>query len=109
MQRFGTFSVVAGAMLLCAMPFSPQRSHDGTLALSLDRAEARVGQPLTPGSVAGVNRRVNRRAYRHSYYGSGANYFRSPAYNSYYGNSYYGSYGNSGYGYYGNPYYGGRR
>jgi hypothetical protein len=28
-----------------------------------DTADARVGRPLTPGSVAGVNRRVHRRAY----------------------------------------------
>jgi len=30
-----------------------------------------IGRPLTPGSVAGVNRRVHRRAYRHGYYGYG--------------------------------------
>jgi hypothetical protein len=29
----------------------------------VDIAEARVGRPLTPGSVAGVHRRVHRRAY----------------------------------------------
>jgi hypothetical protein len=31
--------------------------------LSLDSAEARVGRPLTPVSVAGANRRAHRRAY----------------------------------------------
>jgi hypothetical protein len=31
-----------------------------TLSLSVDRADARIGRPLTPGSVAGVNRRVRR-------------------------------------------------
>ena len=31
--------------------------------LSLDAAEARIGRPLTPLSVAGVNRRAHRRAY----------------------------------------------
>ena len=33
------------------------------LCLAVDTAEARFGHPLTPMSVAGVNRRVNRRAY----------------------------------------------
>ncbi len=36
------------------------------------QADARVGNPLTPGSVAGVNRRTTRRAYRRDYYGTGA-------------------------------------
>ena len=31
--------------------------------LSLDTADARIGRPLTPLSVAGVNRRAHRRAY----------------------------------------------
>jgi hypothetical protein len=34
------------------------------LSVSLNSAEARIGRPLTPGSVAGVNRRVHRRVYR---------------------------------------------
>src|SRR3974390_1472088 len=34
-------------------------------------ANARIGHPLTPGSIAGVNRRVERRAYRRGYYGGG--------------------------------------
>src|SRR5215831_9922458 len=38
------------------------------VALSLDSADARVGRPLTATSVAGVNRRVHRRAYRRGYY-----------------------------------------
>ena len=33
------------------------------VSLSLDKADARIGRPLTPMSVAGVNRRVHRRAY----------------------------------------------
>ena len=37
----------------------------------VSRADARVGNPLTPGSIAGVNRRVERRAYRRGYYGGG--------------------------------------
>jgi len=38
----------------------------------VSQAEARVGRPLTPGSIAGVNRRADRRAYRRGYYGTGA-------------------------------------
>jgi hypothetical protein len=34
------------------------------LSVSVDRAEARVGRPLTATSVAGVSRRADRRAYR---------------------------------------------
>jgi len=37
----------------------PQR---GGLALSIQSAEARVGRPATPASVAGVARRTTRRA-----------------------------------------------
>jgi hypothetical protein len=34
-------------------------------------AEARIGRPMTPGSVAGVARRTTRRAYRRgAYYGA---------------------------------------
>jgi hypothetical protein len=42
--------------------------------LSVDSASAEIGRPLTPMSVAGVNRRAHRRAYRQDYYGYGANY-----------------------------------
>lgn len=52
-----------GAALLAAAPVSLRWSPVKTVSLPLDRAEARVGRPLTPGSVAGVNRRVHRRAY----------------------------------------------
>ena len=57
----------------------------------ITQADARVGRPLTPVSVAGVNRRVSRRAYRQDYYGGGY------AGGGYYGGGYYGR----GYGYYG--------
>jgi hypothetical protein len=36
-------------------------ANDG-LSLSVESAQARVGRPLTPGSVAGVARRTTRRA-----------------------------------------------
>jgi hypothetical protein len=51
------------AAMLSAAPLSLHWSPAKTLSLSFDKAEARVGRPLTPGSVAGVNRRVHRRAY----------------------------------------------
>lgn len=51
------------AALLTAAPLSLRSSPANLLSVSLDRAEARVGRPLTPMSVAGVNRRVHRRAY----------------------------------------------
>ena len=71
-------ATLLAATMLCAAPVSLHWAPTKTLSLSLDKAEAVVGRPLTPGSVAGVNRRVHRRAYRHGYYGHG-----------YYGHRYY--------------------
>jgi hypothetical protein len=56
-------ATLLGAAVLSAAPVSLHWAPAQTLSLSLDKAEARVGRPLTPGSVAGVNRRVHRRAY----------------------------------------------
>jgi hypothetical protein len=50
-------STFAGAALL-SFGWSEQRG----VSLSIDEAQARVGRPLTPVSVAGVARRHNRRA-----------------------------------------------
>jgi hypothetical protein len=58
-------SVLLGAAILSAVPVSLHQSQNERLSLSLDRADARVGRPLTPGSVAGVARRSTRRAVRH--------------------------------------------
>ena len=41
-----------------AMPVAPLHQPDNVIT------QARVGHPLTPGSVAGVNRRQNRRCAR---------------------------------------------
>jgi hypothetical protein len=68
-------ATLVGAAVLCAAPIS---LHNG-LSLSVDKAQARIGHPLTPGSIAGVHRRHERRAYRRGYYG-----------NAYYGHGYYG-------------------
>ncbi len=63
MTKLSPFGVLVGAAILCSVPFSIHRSPEMTIALSLDKAEARLGRPLTPMSVAGVNRRVHRRAH----------------------------------------------
>ncbi len=56
-------ALIVAAALLTAAPLSLHRSPTQSLSVSLDRAEARVGRPLTPMSAAGVHRRVHRRAY----------------------------------------------
>src|SRR5215510_2321145 len=93
------------ACVLCATPISLRFSPEGNVSLSEDSASAVIGRPLTPMSVAGVNRRAHRRAYRRDYYGYGA--YANPyryGYGTYQPYSYYGSgYGTyrpwSGYGY----------
>src|SRR5258707_11215855 len=62
-------SMIGATLLavLCAAPISLHQSQNKGLSLSLDSADARVGQPLSAGSVAGVHRRANRRAVRHGY------------------------------------------
>jgi hypothetical protein len=78
MKKLNTLGVVVGATLLCAAPVSLHLSPATTLGLSLDAAQARVGRPLTPMSVAGVNRRMNRRAYAYgAYHGA----YHQPYYN----------------------------
>ena len=104
MKKLSVLSIMVGGALLAAVPLSPQWSPEKNLVLSLDRADARIGRPLTPGSIAGVNRRVHRRAYRGAYYGAAA----AGAAAAYGVGSYYGSYGYPAYssGSYGYPAYG---
>jgi hypothetical protein len=93
MKKGTILGTIVGAALLTAAPFSLQWSQK-TVALSLDSADARIGRPLTPLSVAGVHRRAYRRAvYGAAAYGVGSYYGASG-----YG---YGSYasGYPGYGY----------
>ena len=66
MKKLSVLGLVVGATLLCAAPVSFHWSP--APSLSVDKANAVIGRPLTPGSVAGVNRRMHRRAYRHGYY-----------------------------------------
>jgi hypothetical protein len=68
MRKLSVVGIAIAAFVLCATPISLRWSPDTTSVLSVDRADARIGRPLTPMSVAGVSRRVHRRAYRRSYY-----------------------------------------
>jgi len=104
MKKLSVLGIIAGAALLTATPVSLQWSQKNVV-LSLDTADARIGRPLTATSVAGVSRRVHRRAYRRAVYGTavvglgGYGYYRysSPTYSGYSAPSYYG---------YSAPYYG---
>ena len=54
---------VLGAALFTAIPLSIQVSPTTKLpSVALGKADARIGRPLTPFSVAGVHRRAYRRA-----------------------------------------------
>jgi hypothetical protein len=63
MKKLSGLGIIGITALLCSAPISLDWSPAKTLSLSVDTADARVGRPLTPMSVAGVNRRVHRRAY----------------------------------------------
>jgi len=63
MKKLSALGMIAAAALFCAVPLSLHWSAAKSPTLSFDTADARIGRPLTPGSVAGVNRRVHRRAY----------------------------------------------
>jgi hypothetical protein len=60
------FTLAASTFVLAAL-FSFGWSEQSGVSLSIEKAEARVGRPLTPMSVAGVARRQTRRAV----YGAG--------------------------------------
>ena len=68
-------ATLVAAAVLCAAPISLHQSQDKGLSLSVDKARAVIGRPLTPGSVTGVHRRVERRTYRRGYYGGGYGYY----------------------------------
>ena len=58
-------ATVIGAVVLSASPMSVKMTENKeALSLSQDKAFAVVGRPATPGSVAGVHRRVERRGVR---------------------------------------------
>ncbi len=60
-------AALAASAFACAALFSFAWSEQGGISLSVESAQARVGRPLTPLSVAGVARRQTRRAV----YGAG--------------------------------------
>jgi hypothetical protein len=63
MKRLSMLGIIGGAALLTAAPFSLQWSQKN-VPLSLDGAEASATR------IAGVSRRVHRRAYRCAVYGT---------------------------------------
>ena len=54
-------ATVVSAVVLSAAPVSVKWSAERNLSVSQDKAVAEVGRPGTPGSVAGVARRAERR------------------------------------------------
>lgn len=54
--------VLAAAVVVCGVSGSIGWSQNDGLSLTVESAQARVGRPLTPVSVAGVARRTTRRA-----------------------------------------------
>ncbi len=65
MTKLSLLAVSVGVALVgAAVPASLHWSPANVALLSLDTAEAKVGRPLTPVSVAGANRRAGRRAVR---------------------------------------------
>ena len=65
-------TALAASAFMCAALLSFGWSEQGGISLSIESAQARVGRPLTPMSVAGVARRQNRRAVYGGGYGVGA-------------------------------------
>jgi hypothetical protein len=65
-------AALAASAFTCAALFSFGWSEQGGISLSIESAQARVGRPLTPVSVAGVARRHTRRAVGAGVVGAGA-------------------------------------
>ncbi|WP_245284561.1 MULTISPECIES: hypothetical protein [unclassified Bradyrhizobium] len=61
-QRMVRNTAIALSTFACATLFSITWSEQGGVSASVESAQARVGRPLTPMSVAGVARRQTRRA-----------------------------------------------
>lgn len=53
--------VCATAAVLTVEPYSVQFSQPTGITVAADQAQAIIGRPATPGSVAGVARRTTRR------------------------------------------------
>jgi hypothetical protein len=98
-------AVFVASAFTCAALFSFGWSEQDGISLSIESAQARVGRPLTPVSVAGVARRQTRRAA----YGYGAGVVGAGVGAAAIGTA--AAVGSAGYyartGYSGGPYYGG--
>ena len=66
-----TTGVIAASTFACAALLSFGWSEQRGISLSVESAQARVGRPLSPVSVAGVARRHTRRAVYGGGYGAG--------------------------------------
>lgn len=55
-------ALLIAAAVACGVSASVNWSQDDGLSLSVTSAQARIGRPATPASVAGVARRTTRRA-----------------------------------------------
>ena len=62
MKQFCARHALFAAVLACATFGSLDLSDHKGISFSIESAQARVGRPLTPVSVAGVARRTTRRA-----------------------------------------------
>jgi hypothetical protein len=95
-----TFAIATSAFA-CATLLSFGWSEQSGVSLSIESAQARIGRPWTPLSVAGVARRQ----YRRAAYGYGAGVvgagLAARAYYGGYPSGYYGAYGGYPSGYYG--------
>jgi hypothetical protein len=82
---------LAAAVGVASLFVSPANwSSSPENASLISQAEARIGRPATPGSIAGVNRRVHRRVARGAYYGAAAGAIGAAG--VYSASRYYGSY-----------------
>ena len=70
-KRFGKIAIATTTFALATL-VSIDWSEQGGVSLSVESAQARIGRPLTPLSVAGVGRRQYRRAAYGYGYGAGA-------------------------------------
>jgi hypothetical protein len=70
MKKRTVLCTALAASMLCAAPVSLRWPAGTSPTVAVDSAKARLGRPLTPMSVAGVNRRMHRRAYRSYHYGN---------------------------------------
>ncbi len=65
-------ATLASVVFVAATMFSVAPSTNGTVSIGIEQAQARVGRPATPASVAGVARRTTRRTVRRTAVGVGA-------------------------------------